>query len=62
MHLIDFISEFPDEESCKQKFKAYRDQVWRYLQRKSRGNSFLGLYCYQQYQAAIDQYISRDKT
>ena len=27
MNLIDFISEFPDEESCKQKFKAYRDQV-----------------------------------
>ncbi len=27
MTLIDFISEFPDEESCKQKFKEYRDQV-----------------------------------
>ncbi len=27
MTLIDFISQFPDEESCKQKFKEYRDQV-----------------------------------
>ena len=27
MTLIDFLSHFPDEESCKQKFKAYRDQV-----------------------------------
>ena len=27
MSLIDFISEFPDEESCKQKFKEYRDEV-----------------------------------
>ncbi|PDP42078.1 IS1595 family transposase, partial [Tannerella forsythia] len=23
MTLIDFLSHFPDEESCKQKFKAY---------------------------------------
>ena len=27
MTLIDFISQFPDEESCKQKFKEYRDQA-----------------------------------
>lgn len=27
MHLIDFISAYPDEASCKAKFKAYRDQV-----------------------------------
>lgn len=27
MALIDFIKEFPDEESCKQKFKEYRDHV-----------------------------------
>ncbi len=27
MNLIDFISFYPDEESCKQKFKEYRDQV-----------------------------------
>lgn len=27
MNLIDFISNFPDEESCKQKFKEYREQV-----------------------------------
>lgn len=27
MTLIDFISHFPDEESCKQKFKEYRDHV-----------------------------------
>jgi hypothetical protein len=27
MNLIDFIAEYPDEESCKQKFKEYRDQV-----------------------------------
>lgn len=27
MSIIDFISEFPDEQSCKQKFKEYRDQV-----------------------------------
>lgn len=27
MTLIDFLTHFPDEESCKQKFKAYRDQV-----------------------------------
>lgn len=27
MSLIDFISQFPDEESCKQKFKEYRDHV-----------------------------------
>jgi transposase-like protein len=27
MTLIDFISQFPDEESCKQKFKEYREQV-----------------------------------
>lgn len=25
--LVDFITEFPDEASCKQKFKEYRDQV-----------------------------------
>ena len=25
--LIDFIKEFPDEESCKQKFKEYREHV-----------------------------------
>jgi|GEM_PF-2232176 len=24
MTFIDFISQFPDEESCKQKFKEYR--------------------------------------
>jgi hypothetical protein len=27
MNLIDFITAYPDEESCKQKFKEYRDQV-----------------------------------
>lgn len=27
MNLIDFISEFPDEESCKEKFKEYREHV-----------------------------------
>ena len=27
MNLIDFIKEFPDEESCKEKFKEYREQV-----------------------------------
>jgi len=27
MHLIDFIKEFPDEESCKKKFKEYREEV-----------------------------------
>ena len=27
MSLIDFIEDFPDELSCKQKFKEYRDQV-----------------------------------
>lgn len=27
MTLIDFISQFPDEESCRQKFKEYRDHV-----------------------------------
>jgi predicted RNA-binding Zn-ribbon protein involved in translation (DUF1610 family) len=27
MNLIDFINEFPDEESCKAKFKQYREQV-----------------------------------
>lgn len=27
MSLIDFITEFPDEASCKQKFKEYREQV-----------------------------------
>lgn len=27
MSLINFIEQFPDEESCKQKFKEYRDQV-----------------------------------
>ncbi|MCP4970526.1 MAG: transposase, partial [Arcobacter sp.] len=27
MNLIDFISAFPDEESCKQKFKEYRETV-----------------------------------
>ena len=27
MNLIDFIKQYPDEESCKQKFKEYRDQA-----------------------------------
>ena len=27
MTLIDFIKEFPDEESCKLKFKQYRERV-----------------------------------
>ncbi len=27
MILIDFINQYPDEESCKVKFKQYRDQV-----------------------------------
>jgi hypothetical protein len=27
MTLIDFLSEFPDESSCKAKFKAFRDQA-----------------------------------
>jgi transposase-like protein/predicted RNA-binding Zn-ribbon protein involved in translation (DUF1610 family) len=27
MNLIDFINQYPDEESCKAKFKQYRDQV-----------------------------------
>lgn len=27
MSIISFIEQFPDEESCKQKFKEYRDQV-----------------------------------
>lgn len=27
MNLIDFIEEYPDESSCKRKFKEYRDQV-----------------------------------
>jgi len=27
MNLIDFVNVFPDEESCKQKFKEYREQV-----------------------------------
>lgn len=27
MALINFIEQFPDEESCKQKFKEYRDEV-----------------------------------
>ena len=27
MTLIDFISEYPDEVSCKSKFKQYRDHV-----------------------------------
>ena len=27
MTLIDFISQFPNEESCKQKFEKYRDHV-----------------------------------
>ena len=27
MNLIDFISEFPNEESCKEKFKEYREHV-----------------------------------
>ena len=27
MNLIDFVKVFPDEESCKQKFKEYREQV-----------------------------------
>ena len=28
MTLIDFIKEFPDEESCKVKFKAYPRPYW----------------------------------
>jgi hypothetical protein len=27
MNLIEFITQYPDEESCKQKFKEYREQV-----------------------------------
>ena len=27
MTLIDFIKEFPDEASCKSKFKAYREHA-----------------------------------
>ena len=27
MTLIDFIQEYPDEESCKAKFKQYRDHA-----------------------------------
>lgn len=27
MALIDFIKDFPDEESCKQKLKRHREQV-----------------------------------
>lgn len=27
MNLIDFIAQYPDEESCKRKFKEYRDEV-----------------------------------
>jgi len=27
MSLINFIEQFPDEESCKKKFKEYRDHV-----------------------------------
>src|SRR5690606_32896505 len=27
MNLIDFISQYPDESSCKRKFKEYRDEV-----------------------------------
>jgi len=27
MNLIDFLTSFPDEESCKQKFKEYRETV-----------------------------------
>ncbi|MDR3272537.1 MAG: transposase, partial [Flavobacteriaceae bacterium] len=27
MNLIDFIKEFPDEASCKAKFKEYREHV-----------------------------------
>jgi hypothetical protein len=27
MSLISFISELPDEESCKNKFKEYREEV-----------------------------------
>ena len=27
MNLVDFISEFPDEASCKDRWKAYRDKV-----------------------------------
>ena len=27
MSIIDFVSRFPDETSCKQKFKEYREEV-----------------------------------
>ena len=27
MTLIDFISEYPDEDSCKAKFKQYREHI-----------------------------------
>ncbi|MDR2979961.1 MAG: IS1595 family transposase, partial [Bacteroidales bacterium] len=27
MNLIDFIKEYPDEASCKAKFKSYREQT-----------------------------------
>ena len=27
MSVLNFIEQFPDEASCKQKFKEYRDQV-----------------------------------
>jgi hypothetical protein len=27
MTLIDFLSEFPDESSCKAKFKEFREQA-----------------------------------
>jgi Zn finger protein HypA/HybF involved in hydrogenase expression len=27
MTLVDFITEYPSEESCKQKLKQYRDEV-----------------------------------
>jgi len=33
MRLIDFIKEFPDEESCKEKFKEYRETVGIVCQR-----------------------------
>jgi hypothetical protein len=45
MSIIDFISEFPDEESCKQKFKEYREHV--------------GVICYKC--NCTDHYWKRDK-
>ena len=33
MRLIEFINSFPDEESCKEKFKEYRETVGIVCQR-----------------------------